>query len=76
VNGRDAIVRGAKARRAVSASGFWRPVSAAWLLGIVGVSALGGCGVKGSGAAAVPTAPLDLVVLHTNDGWGEVDPCG
>ena len=21
-------------------------------------------------------APLDLVVLHTNDNWGETDPCG
>jgi hypothetical protein len=29
----------------------------------------------------VPTAtpvpePVDLVVLHTNDNWGETDPCG
>ena len=21
-------------------------------------------------------APLDLVVLHTNDNWGETEPCG
>ena len=20
--------------------------------------------------------PIDLVVLHTNDNWGETDPCG
>lgn len=21
-------------------------------------------------------APIDLVVLHTNDNWGETEPCG
>lgn len=37
------------------------------------------------GACASPTTrpgepealePIDLVVLHTNDNWGEVEPCG
>jgi hypothetical protein len=23
-----------------------------------------------------PTGPIDLVLLHTNDLWGETDPCG
>lgn len=30
-------------------------------------------------AMALPTAtssPLELVVLHTNDNWGETEPCG
>ena len=26
--------------------------------------------------AGVTLAPLDLVVLHTNDNWGETEPCG
>lgn len=25
---------------------------------------------------ALTPAPLDLVVLHTNDNWGETEPCG
>lgn len=27
-------------------------------------------------AAGLTPSPLDLVVLHTNDNWGETEPCG
>ena len=27
-------------------------------------------------AATLTPSPLDLVVLHTNDKWGETEPCG
>ena len=48
---------------------------------------LAGCGRTPSNAdsqtvflselAAEPTpGPIDLVVLHTNDNWGETEPCG
>ena len=56
---------------------------AALLLGLLAAS----CG--GSPAAVNPHAestvesapdltplPVDLVVLHTNDNWGETEPCG
>lgn len=35
--------------------------------------------VAGAAPSQVPTAtpaPLRLVVLHTNDNWGETEPCG
>jgi hypothetical protein len=27
-------------------------------------------------AVSLTPVPLDLVVLHTNDNWGETEPCG
>jgi hypothetical protein len=27
-------------------------------------------------AAVLPPTPIQLVVLHTNDNWGETEPCG
>ena len=42
-----------------------------------------GCGRAPAGAdpqvdspMGLTRAPLDLVVLHTNDNWGETEPCG
>jgi len=29
-----------------------------------------------TGAARAAAAPVQLVVLHTNDNWGETEPCG
>jgi 2',3'-cyclic-nucleotide 2'-phosphodiesterase (5'-nucleotidase family) len=26
--------------------------------------------------ATQPPAPIDVVILHTNDNWGETEPCG
>ena len=26
--------------------------------------------------ATLPPAPIQLTVLHTNDNWGETEPCG
>ena len=48
---------------------------------------LAGCGSASSGddSRTVPVPepamestlePIDLVVLHTNDDWGETEPCG
>jgi hypothetical protein len=48
----------------------------------VGTAALDGLQTSPLAAAtatAVPAAgkaPLALVVLHTNDNWGETEPCG
>ena len=27
-------------------------------------------------AGSLPSVPMRLVVLHTNDNWGEPEPCG
>jgi len=32
-----------------------------------------------AGATAIPSprvGPISLVILHTNDNWGETEPCG
>jgi 2',3'-cyclic-nucleotide 2'-phosphodiesterase (5'-nucleotidase family) len=42
-----------------------------WLVGAALLVLLVGCT-----AAAPAPAPLDLTVLHTNDTWGYLDPCG
>ena len=34
-------------------------------------------GAPGKESAGILTpAPMELVVLHTNDNWGETEPCG
>ena len=33
-------------------------------------------GPTADSAAYLAPLPLELVVLHTNDNWGETDPCG
>ena len=42
------------------------------------VLACGCAAAAGTGASdpVPPTEPIELVVLHTNDLWGETDPCG
>jgi 2',3'-cyclic-nucleotide 2'-phosphodiesterase (5'-nucleotidase family) len=42
-----------------------------WLMAAALVIFLVGCG------AGVPTrTPLDLTIVHTNDTWGYLEPCG
>lgn len=33
-------------------------------------------GFPASSTVDLISAPFDLVVLHTNDNWGETEPCG
>jgi hypothetical protein len=33
-------------------------------------------GPTADSAADLTPLPLELVVLHTNDNWGETEPCG
>ena len=41
------------------------------------VAAAGCAGSSTShGASPTPTGPVRLTVLHTNDLWGETNPCG
>jgi hypothetical protein len=40
------------------------------------VSPLAGLSPLATPAGALAQRPIDLVVLHTNDNWGETDPCG
>lgn len=41
---------------------------------LVGGNAFGCAAAPETGAAV--TEPLDIVLLHTNDNWGETEPCG
>jgi hypothetical protein len=56
------------------------PVAAA--IALVGVLAvLAACAPPSPAASplsplAAPTGPFDLVVVHSNDTWGYLDPCG
>lgn len=46
------------------------------LTGLSMAALVGACADAASAPLPTPTGPIDLVVLHTNDLWGETNPCG
>ena len=59
--------------RMVASAGCKGAVAAAACAAVIGACSGGG---SFSGPPSGTPAPLGLVVLHTNDNWGETKPCG